>query len=1524
MVVLENILSQEIVQRLGWTLLHFIWQAAAVALLLAILLRVLRKSTANLRYIFACLDLALIVLSPVITIQLVPVSVSYSPAHIEPVPVPHVLPAEATKEISIAETPVLEKPFQPENIPAAPAVSWKEYTAELLEPTLPYIVLGWLVGVLGLSVWHLGGWAQLQRLRRKMVKPVDSTMKSKLRELTDLLGVNRVVQLLESALVQVPTVIGWLRPVILLPASALTGLTTEQLEAMLAHELAHIKRFDYLVNMLQTVVEILGFYHPAVWWVSHKIRAERENCCDDLAVSISGDRVRYAKTLTLMEEMRAGQAELAVAASGGNLLVRIRRLVGKEPTEKTSTSWVPAVIGILLIIALVMPTGIALTAHNKTGHSAKFLLDKMLEHRSKVKNLQYVTEYNTWRAGHSEEGIEQTRKSIRERGVSERMVQKLTARLSREPQASYSILKCTIDNQGCAKIERTTGTYDSSGNKMPRGDKNISAWNGVLGTDFNQIRGAPGGATIKDTPPIGASRQGHPWKTFTGAFCRELAEAIKAERQISIDEVKDGTYRIVIHSDSLIRIAVIEPSQGYSCTTQESHKEGQLTYLSTSRYKEVAKGIWFPVSGQTKSYAPDGSLRSKYTIETRQIKINDPAFNESYFDVDLPKGATVRDYVQGQHYVVGSKSVYKLVEPGTLAEEEVPDEVDPNSWQEKFYSIYSLEDGEVLKRIAPPFIPERRGYFLFIQPGRYSPNTPHHVARLYFNWDGKLSIRGSSVGGAIPRLNSILESVIGLGNSEYDIPPEILGADMSGDWIVRKDTPQEELLQALKQIVKDETAREIEFVKKKVETEVIIARGKYDFKPLPNVKEENYVLICTDKMHAYIEGPGGGSGTVSKFLRWVGNRVQMPVIDETESEDIKIYWRNHDSSDLRRLRHNDELYNEKLKMLLNNLSRQTGLTFERTTAPVEKWFIAEQESSTESIPIPVPAKSPAPSAQDKTIILVDCLVVEVFTDLKMDWETTIQAENLLGNKISLRDTKVDVLLRKAAGATAATKDKSAENKWVTQDQFKALTDMLTSKGYLKILMHPTLEVINGKTAKISSSQHVPLQKITKTIPGAAGLITIVSTETEYIDVVDSLEITPHVFADGHISLQVEATINSKSIPKGEVQIPIVTTHEISTLAHISPGEILLIGGVKKTEKSTEANSNVKDTKEQATEVLFILTPTIIAPATDSQEKTDVQVEVGSNGWGEVVEGLRVRWVHPNEPIVRGTAPVLTMEVENVSSKQIIWECSSGFTWGLNVHGVSPANTLTMPKFRVQVGSGASPEYPGGKTGPEPQPTDHYKLEPEGRIRLSCALPWVLPDSGQYTVNGVVWRRKSKTESLEIGCSSLVLNVVNPTSASNKLAYWGAADTLTGLQLGLSFDLQARPYRQGEVISFKVYVHNVGDKKIKLVHFGLLGWGPTIFDSNGTSVFVLTPRINMPVQKQNLSLNPGETQLIGSVFLKVESGPDIKWDGKSSDPRCYLKPGTYRISQKYRFIDDPQADWHGELTTGELELTILHR
>ena len=168
------------------------------------------------------------------------------------------------------------------------------------------------------------------------------------RDLGRRLGIGRAVALLESSAISVPMVVGWLRPVVLVPASALAGLPPRQLAAILAHELAHVRRHDYLVNLLQAAVETLLFYHPAVWWVSAQVRRERENCCDDLAVAVCGDRLGYARALADLEGLRAPASPLVLAASGGSLVERIRRLVG-APVHRPRRSWMAGVLALSLL-----------------------------------------------------------------------------------------------------------------------------------------------------------------------------------------------------------------------------------------------------------------------------------------------------------------------------------------------------------------------------------------------------------------------------------------------------------------------------------------------------------------------------------------------------------------------------------------------------------------------------------------------------------------------------------------------------------------------------------------------------------------------------------------------------------------------------------------------------------------------------------------------------------------------------------------------------------------------------------------------------------------------------------------------------------------------------------------------------------------------------------------------------------------------------------------------------------------------
>jgi len=164
--------------------------------------------------------------------------------------------------------------------------------------------------------------------------------------------VSRSVRLLATDRVDSPSVIGWLRPVILAPVGVLCGLAPEQVEALLAHELAHVRRHDYLVNVLQGIAESLLFYHPAVWWISNQIRAEREHCCDDLAVAASGDVLVYARALAELESMRPAHFKAALSANGGSLLRRIQRLADPVAAHRPAGWGVAWSLGALLLLGI--------------------------------------------------------------------------------------------------------------------------------------------------------------------------------------------------------------------------------------------------------------------------------------------------------------------------------------------------------------------------------------------------------------------------------------------------------------------------------------------------------------------------------------------------------------------------------------------------------------------------------------------------------------------------------------------------------------------------------------------------------------------------------------------------------------------------------------------------------------------------------------------------------------------------------------------------------------------------------------------------------------------------------------------------------------------------------------------------------------------------------------------------------------------------------------------------------------------
>jgi beta-lactamase regulating signal transducer with metallopeptidase domain len=192
---------------------------------------------------------------------------------------------------------------------------------------LPWMVEAWLVGVALFSLRSAGGFLLLERERRSQSTVVSERVLEICMAMQDRLGIRRVIDYCECTWLQAPAVIGWLRPAVFLPLTTLSGLSEEQLQSVMVHELAHIKRLDPLVNVFQVCVETLLFYHPAVWWLNKHIRAEREHCCDDIAVSVCGNAVEYARALAMMEEWRSAPA-LAMALNRGPLTERVLRILG--------------------------------------------------------------------------------------------------------------------------------------------------------------------------------------------------------------------------------------------------------------------------------------------------------------------------------------------------------------------------------------------------------------------------------------------------------------------------------------------------------------------------------------------------------------------------------------------------------------------------------------------------------------------------------------------------------------------------------------------------------------------------------------------------------------------------------------------------------------------------------------------------------------------------------------------------------------------------------------------------------------------------------------------------------------------------------------------------------------------------------------------------------------------------------------------------------------------------------------------
>ncbi len=331
MIALDSAVAKMIAQ----CLLHFLWQGAVLGVLAMVALRV---PPARMRYGIACAFFFLMAIAPVVTFMNLQTQAGGGAA----------LTMEPVRAIAMGAGFPGGRTFDG---------AWFQ------------VVLGvWMAGVTLGGMRVAGGWAVVLRrssARRRMA--VDAWIIAAAGRISARLGISKPVRIFASASATVPTVIGAWRPLILLPASVIAGLPQEQLEAVIAHELAHVARHDFVVNLAQCVVEVLLFFHPAVWWLSRQIREEREMCCDAIAAELCGDRLLYSRALLALEEQRA-PIGLALAASGGDLRLRIERLMGIERRRASGSG-----LALTAVVLVCAATAFALQAQKPEGPYQKWL-----------------------------------------------------------------------------------------------------------------------------------------------------------------------------------------------------------------------------------------------------------------------------------------------------------------------------------------------------------------------------------------------------------------------------------------------------------------------------------------------------------------------------------------------------------------------------------------------------------------------------------------------------------------------------------------------------------------------------------------------------------------------------------------------------------------------------------------------------------------------------------------------------------------------------------------------------------------------------------------------------------------------------------------------------------------------------------------------------------------------------------------------------------------------------------------------
>lgn len=347
--MLNQFIPIEWISALGWTVLHSIWQITLITIIVKLLMLGLQKKSPQLRYAIGVTALLTICITSIVTFY----SVFENNYQENNFGISEAFPTAIQSILSVDATEI--------------GASFFDKIISFLEGHLSLIVGIWSIGFVLFFLKMFSGFYFIEKIKKRGHHPVETTFQERLQVLSNRMHIKQSVKLVESSLVKVPMMLGYFKPIILLPINLISGVDEKMIEAIIAHELAHIKRNDFMVNIFQTLLESLFYFHPAVWWISNQVREEREKCCDDLAIKACNDSLVYAKSLLHVQTIALNQNGLSLAFTGKNkkhLLNRVKRILNQ--TQQNSNFMEKVIVLSLLIVSFI-------------GMSFSFNSDKKLE-----------------------------------------------------------------------------------------------------------------------------------------------------------------------------------------------------------------------------------------------------------------------------------------------------------------------------------------------------------------------------------------------------------------------------------------------------------------------------------------------------------------------------------------------------------------------------------------------------------------------------------------------------------------------------------------------------------------------------------------------------------------------------------------------------------------------------------------------------------------------------------------------------------------------------------------------------------------------------------------------------------------------------------------------------------------------------------------------------------------------------------------------------------------------------------------